>query len=302
MKPALLSILVGFAVSFTPVLAQVAQVSPIARSLSDKRPSYSELHEHKGDSYLNLRDWKSAINEYSTCVTEEERKKEKAEKTEIAVPRQQSEHSWTNPPIQVTTLRICLNSPYNRGIVPSALAALPKPVMASLYNHGVKVVVAPTIPDYYLSLNKGTIPDDVSNPSTGKTLDNVEGQYIRSNKIVVIGEQGLDAHDSKRDKVRLVLHELGHAYDNSIGNASDTPTFKLFYDQDMEAIPVSERRKYEFYQQSDRRGCGQVFADTFASLCIDPLCLDPQSKELTLRFPRTYKYMKEILPARQTMK
>ncbi len=262
-------------------------------------PSYPKLHEYKGDCYLNQRDWKSAINEYSIFINEDMKKRDKAQKTAITAPSKPLTQHSTSPPIQVTKFRNCFDSPNNRPIVHSALAWLPEPVMESLHRHRVKIVVAPTVKDYHLSIDKGTKPDNVSLPDKG--VDNVEGQFIRSTKTIVIAENGLDAHDTGVDKLRLVLHELGHAYDHSIGSVSDTPTFKLFYAQDLDAMPVSMRNKNEFYQEANQSGCGQVFADIFASRCIDPLCLDPQSKELAQNFPRTYKYMKEILPARQTM-
>lgn len=250
-------------------------------------PSYLKAHEYKGDCYLSLRKWKKAIDEYLLSTTAKAETKPLDSNLSKKPTYKRQTRTMLLP---ISFYRKTSTGESNKSVVLSALAWLPTSVIQSMNSYGVSFVISPTVKEYVLSLKSWLSAEKA------KDLHTVAGEFIGRKRIVVIGENALNVDDSVTNNVSLVLHECGHAYDASIGHHSDKLPFKLHYAQDLQSRSMEDRQELEFYLASNLEGCSQVFADIFAACYFHPLSFESRDEAIAQLFPRTYEYMRKLLP------
>jgi len=255
-------------------------------------PSYSNVHEYRGDCYLSLRNWKQAIQEYSLAPKIKAAKNEPTKKPSNPVRLNQSQISQ----IQFRFHHRTSSAESSKSLVLSALAWLPDEMIQTFLSRGVSVVVSPSVKDYELTAGE-TVGSD-----RGAHLEKVAGEYIARTKTVVIGEDSINPSNSISENLGLILHEFGHAYDDCCGNLSNQVPFKLKYARDFDVLKADRLKRYEKYQESNQKGCNQLLADLFAYRYAAPLSLGEDSQKLDQAFPRCYAYIKEKCPIRDTPK
>lgn len=254
-------------------------------------PTYKKAHGYKGDCLLSLKLWKQAIQEYTMAVNMEPLKEKVDVKDEAKLQQETKplkEELSLGSPLPIRIFRKSLKSEMSRENVLNALAVLPDSLILTMREHGVSVVISPTIAEYNLSLNENARQENRS------LWDNAVGLYKSKRKEIVIGEDGLN--DSRDNNVGLVLHECGHAYDHCREGLSKSLAFKLRYAQDFEALTNAQRRKFKNYQESGQTGCEQLFADLFAYRYTDPFSCGSYIQDLLRMFPRCHSYVREECP------
>jgi len=162
------------------------------------------------------------------------------------------------------------------------LKKYPDAVNAALRRSDVEVVVANTLTHARPEL-KGVRPRGWP---PGTTWDNVDGCAV-GNK-AYIAKRYRDQFnknkwtDSERS-VRVMHHEIGHAYDRAIGRASQSAEFLAAYDADVAAAKRPGARPIDsYFLQSGGAGAAETFAEQFANIILG---------RSDMGMPETYKWI-----------
>lgn len=277
-------------------------------------PSYTKVHEYKGDCYLRMQNWKLAIQEYefvrspdltSTVPnTSQSNASKNGGKDSLESNAQAiwdlviADVPSATALIPIKVFRHTENSDFGKEMASTALTLLPDSVIRTLTKFGVSIVIAPTSKEYMIELAK-------NNPKAShQKIVEIQGFFDPWQKEAVLCEDGMKPTDSKEYLKHLVLHELGHAYDSSIGRVSSSVAFKLRFAQDVEAQPAEIRKKLHGFRDSDLSGCSQLFAEIFAYRYMYPTedkSVDSNSqRKIAQYFPRCFEYLKTKCPLPET--
>lgn len=248
-------------------------------------PNSFLFHELKGDCYLAIHKWEEAAKEYFLALHFEPMPVLAPKKTSPK-PAVEDSQKTTLP---VTIFRRTTRSNYSKQIVEDALELIPKPVIQQLQDHGVSVVIAPTIAEYAIPLYKD------SNGKWDPELEKCAGLYSQKKKQVIIGEDNSCIPYSWESSTEIVLHELGHAFDHSLGKPSLGLVFKHRYVHDFAHMPKELVYRQRWARERGTRGCSQLFADMFAYFYMNEKERH-KSYEFELLFPSCYTYLKQKCP------
>ncbi len=260
----------------------------------DISPRLQRLHEYKGDCHLSSRNWKQAIEEYEKVEQTNGDKGAVAESKQLAKPADSnlSANNGTAPKeqLQIKIFRQTEHSDATREIAIAALELLPNAVIAALKKDGVAVVIAPKASEYVYNHNKDILMQNQL------PVEEVSGEFIHATKEAIIGEDALKDFLTRDSKIHLVLHELGHAYDRSLGKVSFKLPFKLYFAKELEAMPLETRRNVPFCHEDGLIGCSQLFAELFSFHYMDPTSKGTICTMVSGLFPRCFNYVKQQCP------
>lgn len=188
----------------------------------------------------------------------------------------------------------------NKGVVSNAfrleireaLNSIPQPVRVALHKGGYSVVLCQSVP----SAVPNARYQKVRGYSANTSWSEVAGMFDRRNKRVVLAEQGKEHGRLVTPERRLGIlrHEVGHAFDNYLGNFSHSPAFKRAYESSVARIPAAERPYLSYYLQPGSGGIEETFAELFAS-CQGQGCDSTIDELLHRRFPALAAMINDIL-------
>jgi hypothetical protein len=178
--------------------------------------------------------------------------------------------------------------------VTGALSLISRQIKEELFNFGIRIVIAPTIAE--------ANPDSSQNKPRGYIhgggMDNVPGMYMPWNKQIFVGERA-SWKNSPPQRNRWVqstmLHETGHAFDDSHYHLSTAGDFKAAYDEDFQRLTNSQRTRLYYYCQEGDAGPSELFAELFALTESSAGGIDPRSPELVSAFPNSLKFVRTLL-------
>ena len=146
-----------------------------------------------------------------------------------------------------------INKGGNPKDIQAQLKKLPPEVLQQLKDAGVKIVAVKDSVVEYFPDQKGV----KARGWGGKTWDVIPGEYDPHTKTVVIATSGRYGNGS----YNLVLHEVGHAYDDIRGGLSNSPLFKAAYSAGALSTDIGLD---SYLMQSGNAGRQETFAEGFA--------------------------------------
>lgn len=176
--------------------------------------------------------------------------------------------------------------------VQEALKSVPVPIQKALEKAGYTVVLCQSVPS--------AVPDaryqKVRGYSAHTSWSEVAGMFDRRNKRVVLAEQGREHGKpvTPERRVGILRHEIGHAFDNYLGNFSHSPAFKRAYASAAAKIPAAEKEPLSYYLQPGSGGIEETFAELFAS-CSGQGCDRAIDQLLHKRFPSLVAMIENVL-------
>lgn len=166
------------------------------------------------------------------------------------------------------------------------LALLPDAVKRTLVQYGIKIVIAPT-------------RKEVLGTSGGACYD------IKSKQVVFPEWNDLN-HTFFMNQVNrraVLLHEVGHAYDQASGRISFTPEYLQLYSLEEHSVPTGKRKLLAYFleggeknetEPTTHRPPQECFASLFATKYIKEEL--PRLTALKNCFPKTREYVYSRLP------
>lgn len=149
----------------------------------------------------------------------------------------------------------------------TALQQIPAGLVDQVVKSGHTLAFIETILEARPDL-RGKTPVD---SSLGTTFENLRGFFDAERKTLYVPEYYRARHQLMRGLVKntmavaVLRHELGHAFDRSLGLISATPEFQQAYETDLTDIPDDLIDCFTYFWQSDNhRNCREVFAELFA--------------------------------------
>lgn len=131
----------------------------------------------------------------------------------------------------------------------------------------------------------------------GMTWDSAEGFYSHGgkNKKQLLVAQNVSYDKGKtfrpgRPIADVLPHELGHAVDDAIGGASNTPEFIKAHMTDVSKLEGYAKMSSGYFMQKGKAGRSETFAELFGHHIGGNL-----SKNINKRFPESRKVMLQIL-------
>ncbi len=175
--------------------------------------------------------------------------------------------------------------------VASALSALEESTKRTLREGGCKILISHTIltarPDM-----RGVKPRGYLH---GGGYDNCPGMFDPSTKTLYVPEKASWRNSPpqlNRWVKEVALHELGHAYDHCLKEASERADYRKAVNQDHQKLTNTLRRTYWYYTQPGA-GESELFAELFA--VVHGAAESEDQEKMPLFFPTTTKYMKDLL-------
>jgi len=151
-----------------------------------------------------------------------------------------------------------------------ALSLLSPTVERFFADHGVTVVITPTLAD--IGMGDG------------------RSEYSPSRKQVIICERNTDA--TSADLLRLhinTLHELGHAYDQLLNYPSRSSVFAETYESEARNIDPKQHPQIVYFLQPGENGPRECFASLFA--CRYYQGDDERLTDLRKNFPKSFAFV-----------
>lgn len=143
-------------------------------------------------------------------------------------------------------------------------AAFPQGVRDLLDRNGVELAVVGKLIDRFPEL-AGERP---MGWAAGKTWEDADGVHHGGGgrSVALVAETarvgGVYLHSGRTRAV--FAHEVGHAIDQALGNASSTARFQLAYSRDVARIFASDRARVGYFLQAGAAGRQEAFAEAFA--------------------------------------
>ncbi|CAN0236835.1 unnamed protein product, partial [Phaeothamnion confervicola] len=181
-------------------------------------------------------------------------------------------------PLDAQIVSVYARSPHTDGcyaLVMEGMGYLPAAVKRHLIRSGVTLVLTPTLQQL-----------------TGQVG---ASRYDTKRKRAIVCERS-DGHESDAENdPRLsitTLHELGHAYDWSLGRFALTAAFLGAYDKEAPAVPEQDRQILAHFLQPGQHGPSECFASLFVAKYYRPH--DRRIDTLKRCFPNTFEIVKAI--------
>lgn len=173
----------------------------------------------------------------------------------------------------------------------NAVNQLPPKVREALAQHGVEVVIGRRFRDVY---------PDLANQRPqgwpeGATLENLDGLYRPATKQVSAFSHALSlVHGDEVVSVRKVgtlHHEIGHAFDDALGQPSMYGRFWTAYEADVNALSDEDKVQLSYLLQSGVAGPSETFAEVFAQMQGVGALL----RDVTKDFPRVVEFIRGLI-------
>ena len=151
--------------------------------------------------------------------------------------------------------------------VQSAVDKLSDTVRKKLADGGYKVAFGKQIGDVFPSL----LNDNPRGWPEGMTWANADGLYHGSHKTALATEFRVDYYDKSavvpsNRFANVLRHEIGHAFNEALGQAITKPEFIAAYLKDVARIDPFDQSRLGYYLQPGDAGRSEVFAEGFAQL------------------------------------
>lgn len=174
--------------------------------------------------------------------------------------------------------------------VRTAIAKVPKQVQEAVKQRGIAILIVPDMLSAHPELN-------IEKPRGyhGGGYDNCGGMFSSGPKKIYIAERVSWQSSPLRENWHLpgtVLHEMGHAYDNT-GSYSKSEDFVKAYEDDGKYLGSEQRRTWEYFLQENDAGRSEMFAELFVAV-ISPAD-DDRAASLSKAFPRCTKFVSQLL-------
>ncbi len=142
------------------------------------------------------------------------------------------------------------------------LGGLPIKVLSRLGQYGVSVLACKT-----LTLGRPELVGERPTGHGGYTFAAINGVYLRGERTVCIAEytnpNGALVLAENSDYV--LYHEIGHAWDCALGNASRRTSFDVTHTQGLRYANVYGRTEHlHYFTRISERGVRETFAEAFA--------------------------------------
>ena len=147
----------------------------------------------------------------------------------------------------------------------TAFASIPERALKTMADSGIKIRAGTKVTDLKPEL-RGVHPRGWP---AGMTWDTADGFFDRAAKEVNVAE--LYRPVGKKEfvpstRVRGVAsHETGHAFDQALGQPSETSSAFIYaYTVDRKSVPKEARRALRYFLQKGKAGRNETFAEAFA--------------------------------------
>jgi hypothetical protein len=142
---------------------------------------------------------------------------------------------------------------------------IPQGIKNLLNSEGVKVKVGPMMSSIYPELAH-THPRGWPNEAT---FDSVPAYYNDTTNQIIVAEKTVHPFSKaitlNDNPVGYLVHEIGHAVDDSLGHLSETSTFVNAFESDKAGIPAESKTILDYFLQSGHAGPQEAFAEGFAT-------------------------------------
>jgi hypothetical protein len=181
------------------------------------------------------------------------------------------------------------------------IATIPITVQREIANHGISVVLSPRM-----------VFDEPENSGhtifrNGGTLENIGGEFEPGKNRVIIPEEASWQNSPPRPQgnyvIRVVRHELGHAWDHALGQVTTSEPYKEAYDEDFKRLTNEQCRSFAYFITGVASGDANVPTasgrrELFAGL-FDVLTTPVESRHnkdnlLLAAFPHTTAFMQNL--------
>lgn len=196
-------------------------------------------------------------------------------------------------------------SPKFVAVVKQMVRKIPATIWQPLFAYGYRVHVVPFVVDDFTERDG----DPLSQPrgyKKGATYKNVPALAMPHRKVLLVGEKFMSDEGTERlheGPDRAMCHEMGHAYDEYLGNLSkkmnlaekydlfsSSKTFSAAHAEDAKAIKGEERERLSYYLQSGKVGAEELFANLFVYLWDNNMVEPGSNDELARqRFTAAFK-------------
>ncbi|HEY9714662.1 MAG TPA: hypothetical protein V6C72_14440 [Chroococcales cyanobacterium] len=181
------------------------------------------------------------------------------------------------------------------------ISTIPATVQSVIAAHGITVTLTPRL-----------IFDEPESSGhkvfrQGGTTDNVGGMFEPNHSRVLIPECASWRNSPPRPQgsyiTSVVRHELGHAFDHSLGNFSNTPAFKQAYNEDLQRLSNEQMRAFTYYitgtSSADANtptdsGRHELFASIFGNLCTPVKEKKSKGTQLLDAFPHVARLLTSL--------
>ena len=187
-------------------------------------------------------------------------------------------------------------------LIKQGLSTIPRHVKRSLSEAGYCILIVPMTEDIE---NPGTHPNGYAE---NRSWRNVAGVFTSNKKQIIVAERVCRrsyAPVFNKHADETVRHEIGHAYDQFLGNSlewkgniSASSFFKTAYDKDSSDLTEQQRKEFHYFLQSDSAGKRELFAELFSTLCSQKTSNTTRAKEginLVRCFPGTTQLVKDLI-------
>ncbi len=158
--------------------------------------------------------------------------------------------------------------------VVAGLALLPRKVKQSFLDAGIKVVITPTI-------------DKIPGAKGGRS------EYSSKLRSVIICEKNVDGTKADLGRMNLIiLHELGHAFDQLLNYPSRGAQFHALYNKEAPLIASQSKQRLSYFLQTGEAGPRECFASLFC--CKYYSGDDKRETALRTSFPESFAYVKSL--------
>lgn len=172
----------------------------------------------------------------------------------------------------------------------AAISDLPETVKAKLAAHGVTIHHANDV----ASFDPTMANEQPRGWSAGTTWKNADGFYSRGTKKAVVTDTKINSDDGKlanislERKLGVIRHEIGHAYDDALGQVSQSAEFQSAHRADVASIPKEHHDAFAYFLQSGHAGPSETFAEAFAHLHGS----GTDRHSMSQYFPRSTEYIR----------
>lgn len=176
-----------------------------------------------------------------------------------------------------------------------AVDSIPESVKNTLVRNGVRWKIVSTLIDYDPLL----AAKPARGWGDGRDFRYVAGTYSFRHKAVLIAEKALRTKDNvlslKGHRLLTTLHETGHAFDWAMKHFSKTAEFRSAYNQDIAALNDEQRKKLQYYLQSNDAGPEETFAELFADVIVQQEHLPQERPSVIEFFPSCFSVVRNLL-------
>ena len=156
----------------------------------------------------------------------------------------------------------------------AALRTVPIAARNLVWSEGVKVIIAPSVPEFDQNL-KATRPRGFT---SGGGYDSAAGIFDFKTNSVVIAEKIQSVNDPPHlyNVTKFVCHEVGHAFDKHLARRYSDGNYDCFsnslrfaetYEAEKSKLSNSVCKKLEYFTQPNGAGASECFAELFNLLC-----------------------------------